>query len=73
MESHSGRINYSTPPHRRGISKVERLYGGRLFMDIHKGYILFWRARGIKAPTVSTTMIEQPIDFLEYAQRRGGV
>jgi hypothetical protein len=73
MDYHSSGRNYSTPPHRRGVSKVDRLYGGRLFMDIHKGFITFYRRRGIPAPTVSTTTIELPYEFQEWAQKRGGV
>jgi len=73
MTSTSRGITYNVPPHRRRYSKETRTRGNMLFMTIHSGFITFYLARGIRPPTVSTTRIEQPIEFLDYAQRWGDI
>lgn len=62
---------HSIPPHLRAYAKLERVRAGenKLLLEIHQGYIRFYLGRGERPPTVSTSIIEDPDSFLEYAQR----
>lgn len=70
LDTASGKT-YSIPPHMRAYAKIARVRAGenKLLIEIHQGYIRYYLARGQRPPTVSTSIIEDPDGFLEYAQR----
>ena len=69
--STAGGKSHSIPPHMRAYAKIERVRAGenKLLLEIHHGFIRYYLARGQRPPTVSTSIIEDPDGFLEYAQR----
>ena len=56
--------------HAGGIKKAGN---NKLSYDIARGFARYFRRRGIPAPKVSATTLEQPGEYFDYAQRRGGL